>query len=313
MYEMFRHAANEGQKEAECTVCPGHWEDLPKLDPEVDLSAIQLVAPKTTKEEIHSLYREVYKQQRLSGSQPWGPELMQEMLSTFEGCQGQRESRASSAIMRPQSEDSQPLKSGVLKRKETLVEQILASVREAHQKVLATAAALKGEIERLSCPLSQRLPEVGGSNGRSKDHTTHGSTECKKRWHQVQFDDTPTTHPLAKENLGSVGEELTPEDSDLGEPLELEPGVTAFLTGLVESSEEEESPPELPVGELCKWVMWKAEATKTPDWWRELLALPGVPDCKRLARQMQALFSHTRRAVEIKEMKYHCQAPPAPL
>ena len=25
MYKMFRHAANEGQKEAECTVCQGHW------------------------------------------------------------------------------------------------------------------------------------------------------------------------------------------------------------------------------------------------------------------------------------------------
>ena len=33
-------------------------------------------------------------------------------------------------------------------------------MREAHQKVLAVAAALKGEIERLSCPLSQSQPEV---------------------------------------------------------------------------------------------------------------------------------------------------------
>ena len=78
-------------------------------------------------------------------------------------------------------------------------------MREAHQKALATAAALEGEIERLSCPLSQRQPEVGGSNGRNKDCRTHGSTECKKMWHQVQFNDTPTTHLLAKENLGSAG------------------------------------------------------------------------------------------------------------
>ena len=56
MYEMFRHAADEGQKEAECTVCQGHQEGLAKLDPEVDLSAIQLVSPETTKEEILSLY-----------------------------------------------------------------------------------------------------------------------------------------------------------------------------------------------------------------------------------------------------------------
>ena len=108
-------------------------------------------------------------------------------------------------------------------------------MREAHQKVFATAAALEGEIERLSCPLSQRQPVVGGSNGRSKDCRTYGSTECKKRQCKVWFNNTPTTHPLAKENMGSVGEELTPEDSDLGELPELEPGVTSFLTESVES------------------------------------------------------------------------------
>ena len=112
--------------------------------------------------------------------------------------------------------------------------------------------------------------------------------------------------------MGSVGEELTPEDSDLGEPLELEPGVTSFLTGSVVSSEEEGSPPEPPVRELSEWVMWKAEATETPDWWRELLALPGVPNCKKLAQQIQASFSHSRRAMEIEEMRYHCHAPPDP-
>ena len=74
--------------------------------------------------------------------------------------------------------------------------------------------------------------------------------------------------------MGSTGEELTPEDLDLDKLPELEPRVTSFLTRLVESSKEEESPPEPLVGELCEWVMWKAQATKTPNWWRELLALP---------------------------------------
>ena len=112
--------------------------------------------------------------------------------------------------------------------------------------------------------------------------------------------------------MGSTGEELAPEDLDLGELPELEPRVTSFLTALMESSEEEESPPEPPVGDLRERVMWKAEATKTPNWWRELLALLGVPDCKKLAWQIQASFSHPRRAEEIKEVKYHCHAPPAP-
>ena len=101
MYEMFRHATDEGQKEAEQTVCQGCQEGLPKLDPEADLSAVQLVGPKTTKEEILPLYQEVYKQQRLPGSPPVGSELMKEVLFAFEGCQGWREDRASSATVKP--------------------------------------------------------------------------------------------------------------------------------------------------------------------------------------------------------------------
>ena len=73
---------------------------------------------------------------------------------------------------------------------------------------------------------------------------------------------------------------MTAEDLDLGELLEIEPGVTSFLRGSAESLEEEGPPPELPVGELGKWVTWKAEMTKTPDWWRELLVVPGCPTAK---------------------------------
>ena len=102
LYKMFRHAANEGQKEAEHMVYQGHWEGLPKLDPEADLSAIQLVGPKTTKEEILFLYLEVYKQHRLPGSTPWELELMEEVVSSFKGCQGWKEGRTSSAtVMAP--------------------------------------------------------------------------------------------------------------------------------------------------------------------------------------------------------------------
>ena len=312
MYEMFRHTTNEGQKEAEQTVHWGCQEGLPKLDQEADLSAIPLVSPENTKEEILSLYWEVYKQQRLPGSPPGGPELMQEVVSSFEGYQGWREGRASSATVRPQSKDPQPLKGGVPEEKETSVEQSPVNVTEAQWKALAAAAALKEEIERLSCPLSQRWLEVRGSYGRSKDCRAYRFTECKRRQHQVSISNTPATHPLAEENMASTGDELAPEDLDLGKPRELEPGVTSFLTRSVESSMEEESPPEPWVGELHKWVMWKAKTTETPDWWRELLVLPGVSDCKKLAQQVQASFSHPRRATEIKETKYHCHAPPAP-
>ena len=169
--------------------------------------------------------------------------------------------------MRPWSNDTQPPKSGVPGKREISIEWSLATVREAHQKALAAAAALEGEIERLSHPLSWRQPEVR-VRSKSKDHWMHGSTECKKRWHQVWFSDTHTTYQLARENMGSGKEELTPEDSDLGKPPELEPGATSFLTRSAERSEEEGPPPEPPVGELLEWVTWEARATDTPDLWR---------------------------------------------
>ena len=108
---------------------------------------------------------------------------------------------------------------------------------------------------------------------------------------------------------------MATEDPYLEEPLELELGVTSFLRGLAENSEEEEEapPPELPVQELCKWVMWKAEMCKTPDWWRELLAVPGVPNCKTLTWKVWASFSHPKRISEVNRTENYYQDPPTPL
>ena len=67
LHKMFQHPSEQGQKEAECMVCQGHQHGLPKLDPEVDIFAIQLVGPQTSRKEIKSLYYEVYKLWRLLG------------------------------------------------------------------------------------------------------------------------------------------------------------------------------------------------------------------------------------------------------
>ena len=119
----------------------------------MDVSAVQLIGPQMTKEEIISLYLEVYKQQRLPGSPPGELELMEEVASSFEGCQGQKEEEKSGTTVRSQPTDAQPQRVEPPGRRETLVERSLATVREAHLKALAMAAALEGEIERLSHPL----------------------------------------------------------------------------------------------------------------------------------------------------------------
>ena len=80
----------------------------------------------------------------------------------------------------------------------------------------------------------------------------HGAMKHKRRHYQVQFNNSPTPYHPPRESLESGKGETTAEDLDLGELLELEPGVTPFLRGSVESLEEEGPPPELPVGEFCE-------------------------------------------------------------
>ena len=77
----FQHAMEQGQKEAEHMICRGCRHSLPKLDPKVDVSAVQLVGPQTSREEFKSLYNEVYKLQRLPGSPPGELEQIEELTA----------------------------------------------------------------------------------------------------------------------------------------------------------------------------------------------------------------------------------------
>ena len=107
---------------------------------------------------------------------------------------------------------------------------------------------------------------------------------------------------------------MATEDPDLEEPLELGLEVTCFLRGLAENLEEEDKKapsPEPPVKEVHKWVMWKAGACKTPSWWRELMAVPEVEDCKKLAQEVQASFWLPKRLSKLHKMENYHQAPPA--
>ena len=98
------------------------------------------------------------------------------------------------------------------------------------------------------------------------------------------------TLPKGTQSLG--GEVAATEDPDLEEPQELGPEVTCFLRGLAENLEEEEKTPssEPPVKELWEWVKWEAEASKMPNWWRELMKVPEVEDHEKLAQEVKASF-----------------------
>ena len=108
---------------------------------------------------------------------------------------------------------------------------------------------------------------------------------------------------------------MTTKDPDLEESPELRLEVACFLRGSAKNSEEEEKAPSPrpPVKELHKWVAWKAEACETPGWWRDLLVVPELQDCEKLAQKVWASFQLPKRASELHKMENYHQAPPAPL
>ena len=144
LHEMFWHAANEGQKEAEETICQGHWPHTPQPNPEAGIPAVQLVGPQMMKEELMEIYLEVYKLHRLPGSPPSKLAIWEEIMAKVPD---------NSCSMKPQHSLGQKATTppGVEPpwRGDDPVERTLATVQEAHQKVLSTASTLEKEIERL--------------------------------------------------------------------------------------------------------------------------------------------------------------------
>ena len=147
LQEMFLQVAHLGRKEAE-------WP--PMSGPQADISAIWVVEPQTTREEIGNLYYEVYKLKRLPASTPcglkWMDELTADIVSSLKDCLRWRESQPPGDLEESGLADAKPSRSNTPQRRgsSTSTERDLTKVREAHQRALATAAALEEKIERLS-------------------------------------------------------------------------------------------------------------------------------------------------------------------
>ena len=183
-------------------------------------------------------------------------------------------------------------------------------MHEAHQKVLSSAAALEGEIERLS-----RMRARPRSRARLRSWDSWRSREWqKKRQCQVSFVDELAPGQSASPKMPSDEEELKGDEANLEDPLELKPVVASFLWGLPETSGDKgkKAPLEPTVLDLAGWVTWKAKMCDTPDWWRELSAVPGEEDTRKLARQVWASFQLPHQLQELNEEMATLQAPPAP-
>ena len=194
------------------------------------------------------------------------------------------------------------------RRNNDSVGQTLATVQEAHQKVLATVSTLEREIKRLHHTWAQSQSRARSKSGDC--HRLSGEGQ-KRRCHQARFADEPAPGqstdpkmPLGKEGSQGGG-------SDLEEPLELKPTVASFLQGSLETldKEGEKTPPEPNIMDFGQWVPWKSERCETPDWWEELLAVPGKEDARRLAREVKASFILPQWLWELDSREATLQAP----
>ena len=77
LHEMFLHAPEQGQKEAERLIC---WGSLPKPDSEVGLPAMKLMGYQTSHKEIQNLYHSVYLLRRTPGPLPCRPQQRRETI-----------------------------------------------------------------------------------------------------------------------------------------------------------------------------------------------------------------------------------------
>ena len=324
LHKMFQHAAEQGQKEAEHMIQWGWQHGLLKLDPKADVSAIWLVGPWTSREELKSLYYEVYKFQRLPGSPQGEPEqieeLVAEVVSSLEDHLGQKEGKPHQMMEKPDPVNIRPPRSKTPRRgnRDTSAERRLAEVREAHRRALATAGTLEEEIERLSQLITRGQLEAC-AYFRSQNCCRWRSRGWKRRHHQVWPEESHAPyfeyHPPWK-GLESKEKEKAPMDFDLEDPPELGLEVNCFLQGPAESLEEEDrrtSSPEPPVEELESWVIWRAQMHDIPGWWQELSEVPGVDDQEKLAQEVWASFQLPQQISEWHQVETYHQASLAPL
>ena len=104
-------------------------------------------------------------------------------------------------------------------------------------------------------------------------------------------------------------------DLDLGPPLELRPNFECFLQELTIMQEEgrgsdlSQGPP---VEDYEDWIEWREHRDSTPDWWRELVGIPGINNFQELTQKIRAIFEIPWVRSKAIDMENDYSAPPAP-
>ena len=193
-------------------------------------------------------------------------------------------------------------------KRETSVDRSLDRVHKVHWKALSAAATIEEEIQKLHQMKGHFQLEV-----RPK------SCDCQRlegmqeeRCRQVSFASEPTPSQSIDPDMPPGKMESEDGTSNLGEPPELKAEVASFLEGSLEAldGKSEEGPLELSVLKFTNWVRWKVGKCDTPNWWAELLTVPGEEKTRRLAQEVRASFQLPRQMHELEPKEAPFQAPP---
>ena len=168
----------------------------------------------------------------------------------------------------------------------------------ACQRVLDTAKALQGNIERLSWRVRDR----------SQTHSRTYSQTCSQSHRRSHSRSRSRSHSRAcSQSCPQSRQPRSPSGPLPGKRVTFrEPEVRSNFDGSVEDYSSAPS-----VSDVEIWLKWQAQQLGTPAWWSELKAILEVKDLQKLTCKIQASFYiHEVRTTALLEQGY--TVPPAP-
>ena len=214
-------------------------------------------------------------------------------------------------------------------RQDTSGEQELTKAREAHQQALAATAALEEQIERLSRSTTRARPDIcfhSQSQDQPRRRSWGQSLRCCR---PLPEEGSPAWSPTCS-LTGSpwwvtfLDPETLEEDQaagqpsaglDLGPSPKLEPDIECFLQEPVTTQEEgkgSDVSQEPSVEDYEKWIEWRRCQVHTPNWWWELVGIPGINDFQELIQKIRAFFETSQAKSKDQNVNNNYLAPPAP-
>ena len=109
--------------------------------------------------------------------------------------------------------------------------------------------------------------------------------------------------------------ELSFLEFDLVPPLELGPDIKHFFQEPAASQGEGgRSDPSLgpSMENYEKWIEWRSLCICMPDWWKELIGIPGIDNFWELTQKMRASFEIPQVRSKAQGRDNNYSAPPAP-